>query len=127
MKRVHNLQDAIKVSQQSRGGFEMPNWDPASQKKVRDALMVLGATLRDTKRMFGTKDQVDPVRRLIGAASVWGGNPAIQETGINAQKWTVSARIDLAVLCLSITATISYRWELPMLLQSPYMRDRTVK
>jgi hypothetical protein len=25
--------------------------------------------------MFGTKDQVDPVRRLIGAASVWGGNP----------------------------------------------------
>jgi len=36
---------------------------------------VLGATVPDTKRMFGTKDQVDPVRRLIGAASVWGGNP----------------------------------------------------
>jgi hypothetical protein len=75
VKRVHNLQDAIKVSQQSPGGFEVPNWDPASQKKVRDALMVLGATLPDTKRMFGTKDQIDPVRRLIGAASVWGGNP----------------------------------------------------
>jgi len=42
---------------------------------VRDALLVLGAALRDTKRMFGTKNQVDPVRRLIGAASVWGGNP----------------------------------------------------
>jgi len=25
--------------------------------------------------MFGTKDRVDPVRRLIGAASLWGGNP----------------------------------------------------
>ena len=75
VKRVHNLQDAIKVSQQSPGSFEVPNWDPASQKKVRDALLVLGATLPDTKRMFGTKDQVDPVRRLIGAASVWGGNP----------------------------------------------------
>src|SRR5258708_21821093 len=74
-KRGHNLQDAIKVSQQSPGSFEVPNWDPASQKKVRDALMVLGATVPDTKRMFGTKDQVDPVRRLIGAASVWGGNP----------------------------------------------------
>jgi hypothetical protein len=34
VKRVHNLQDAIKVSQQSPGGFEVPNWDPASQKKV---------------------------------------------------------------------------------------------
>jgi hypothetical protein len=75
VKRVHNLQDAIKVSQQSPGSFEVPNWDPASQKKVRDALLVLAATLSDTKRMFGTKDQVDPVRRLIGAASVWGGNP----------------------------------------------------
>jgi len=75
VKRVHSLQDAIKVSQQSPGSFEVPNWDPASQKKVRDALLVLGATLPDTKRMFGTKDQVDSVRRLIGAASVWGGNP----------------------------------------------------
>ena len=75
MKWVHNLQDAIKVSQQSPGSFEVPNWDPASQKKVRDALLVFGATLPDTKRMFGTKDQVDSVRRLIGAASVWGGNP----------------------------------------------------
>jgi len=74
VKRAHNLQDAITVSQQSLGSFEVPNWDPESQKKVRDALQVLAATLPDTKRMFGTKDQVDPVRRLIGAASVWGGN-----------------------------------------------------
>ena len=75
MKRVHNLQDAIEVNQQSPGGFEVANWDPASQNKVRDALLVLGTTLPDTKRMFGTKDRVDPVRRLIGAASLWGGNP----------------------------------------------------
>jgi hypothetical protein len=81
VKRVHNLQDAIKVSQQSPGSFEVPNWDRASQKKVRDALLVLGATLPDTKRMFGTKDQVDPVRRLIGAASVWGGNPEKDAAG----------------------------------------------
>ena len=25
--------------------------------------------------MFGPKDEVDPVRRLIGSASAWGGNP----------------------------------------------------
>ncbi len=25
--------------------------------------------------MFGTKDQVDPVRHLIGSAMAWGGNP----------------------------------------------------
>jgi hypothetical protein len=63
------------VSQKSTGKFEVPNWDPASQKKVREALLSLGTTLPDSKGMFGAKGQVDPVRRLIGAAMAWGGNP----------------------------------------------------
>ena len=29
-------------SQKGAGKFEVPNWDHASQKKVRDALLVLG-------------------------------------------------------------------------------------
>ena len=49
-QQVHALQDAIKVEQASPGKFEVPNWDQASQKKVRDALLVLGATLPDSKR-----------------------------------------------------------------------------
>jgi hypothetical protein len=73
---VHALQDAIKVDQPGGAGkFEVPNWDQASQKKVREALLTLASTLPDTKRMFGRKDAVDPVRRLIGSASAWGGNP----------------------------------------------------
>ena len=75
LEQVHALQDAIKVEQASPGKFEVPNWDPASQKKVREALLVLGATLPDSTSMFGRKDQVDPVRFLIGAADGWGGNP----------------------------------------------------
>ena len=72
---VHALQDAIKVSQQSAGKFEIPNWNPVSQKKVRDALLVLGSTMSDFKHAFGAKNEVDPVRHLIGAAVGWGGNP----------------------------------------------------
>jgi hypothetical protein len=76
IKKVHALQDAIRVEQPGGPGrFEVPNWDQASQKKVRDALLVLGATLPDTKRMFGRRDQVDPVRHLIGTAMAYGGNP----------------------------------------------------
>jgi hypothetical protein len=75
VEQVHTLQDAIKIEQKDAGKFEVPNWDPASQKKVREALLVLASTLPDANRMFGTKAQVDPVRRLIGAASAWGGNP----------------------------------------------------
>jgi hypothetical protein len=73
--QVHALQDAISVSQRNPGKFEDPGWDQASQKKVRDALLTLGTTLPDSKGMFGTREQVDPVRRLIGAAMAWGGNP----------------------------------------------------
>jgi len=79
---VHALQDAIKVSQASAGTFDVPHWDPVSQKNVRDALLVLAGTLADTKRMFGPKDQVDPVRHLIGTASGWGGNPEKDATYI---------------------------------------------
>src|SRR6516162_8522505 len=76
VQQVHALQDALTVSQQSPGTFEIPNWDEASLKKVHTALLQLGETISDTRRMFGAKeDQVDPVRHLIGTALVWGGLP----------------------------------------------------
>jgi hypothetical protein len=76
VEAVHALQDGIKVDQPGGPGkFEVPQWDLASQKKVREALLVLASTLADTKLMFGPKSAVEPVRRLIGAASAWGGNP----------------------------------------------------
>jgi hypothetical protein len=76
VQQVHALQDAIKVEQPGGPGrFEVPNWDQASQKKVRDALLVLASTLPDLRHAFGTRDEVDPIRHLIGTASAWGGNP----------------------------------------------------
>jgi hypothetical protein len=76
VEAVHALQDAIKVDQRGGPGtFKVPNWDPASQVKVRDGLLSLASTVPDTKGMFGPKDKVDPVRHLIGSAAAWGGNP----------------------------------------------------
>jgi hypothetical protein len=83
LEQVHTLQDAIKVSQSSVGAFEAPNWDQASQKKLRDALLVLAATLPDFKKAFGTKADVDPVRHLLGTAAAWGGNPDKDATYLN--------------------------------------------
>lgn len=83
VKKVHALQDAIKVVQRTPGKFEAPNWDSVSQKKVRDALLVLGSTMPDFKKAFGTKEQVDPVRHLIGTALGWGGNPDKDATYLN--------------------------------------------
>jgi hypothetical protein len=72
---VHALQDGLTVQQDAVGGFEVPEWDPVSQKAVRDALLALARTLPDTKRAFGTKQSTEPVRHLICSASAWGGNP----------------------------------------------------
>jgi hypothetical protein len=83
IEEVHALQDAIKVSQDSVGAFEAPNWDQVSQKKIRDALLVLATTLPDFKKAFGTEGQVDPVRHLIGTAAAWGGNPDKDATYLN--------------------------------------------
>jgi hypothetical protein len=84
IETAHRLQDAVKIKQPGGPGkFEVPNWDPVSQQKIRDPLVALYATLPDQNRMFGTKEQVDPIRRLIGAAGGWGGNPEKEATYIN--------------------------------------------
>lgn len=81
---AHALQDAIAVKQPGGPGkYEVPEWDPKSQNTVRQALLALATTLPDTKGMFGPKGSVDPVRRLIGAASAWGGNPETDALYLN--------------------------------------------
>lgn len=77
VKAVHALQDSLKVEQKETGKFEIPNWDQTSLKKMRDALLAVAAANGglDSSRMFGRKDEVDPVEHLLGTAAGWGGNP----------------------------------------------------
>jgi hypothetical protein len=75
LDEVHRLQDAIKVRQDNSGKIELPNWDQASLKEVREALLVLAKHTGGFDHAFGTKEEVDPVRHLIGTAAGWGGNP----------------------------------------------------
>jgi hypothetical protein len=76
VRQVYGLQDAIKVSIQNPGTFEIPAWDEGGLKKVRSALLELGTTVSDTRLMFGAnRNEVDPVKHLIGSAMLWGGNP----------------------------------------------------
>ncbi|MDX0509609.1 DUF1254 domain-containing protein [Sinorhizobium medicae] len=76
VSEVHALQDAIKIDQPGGpGSFTAPEWDEASQTKVRDALLVLATTMPDFNKSFGKKEEVDPVRHLVATAAAWGGNP----------------------------------------------------
>jgi hypothetical protein len=84
LAEVHKLQDAIKVSQKDAGKLELPNWDQASLKEIRDALLVLAKHTDGFEHAFGTKSQVDPIKHLIGTAASWGGNPDKDATYIGA-------------------------------------------
>jgi hypothetical protein len=76
MARVRALQDQIKVSQPGGPGtFESTPWDRVSQKRVRDALMILGEALPDWRGAGGRRGEVDPVRHLIVSATGWGLAP----------------------------------------------------
>jgi hypothetical protein len=75
LEAARALQDGIRAEQASPGRFEIPRWDPASQKKVRDALLVLASTTDGFRAAFGRQGEVDPVRHLLGTAAGWGGNP----------------------------------------------------
>ncbi|MCB1076543.1 MAG: DUF1214 domain-containing protein [Verrucomicrobiae bacterium] len=84
IKQVHALQDAIRIELSGDPGrFEVPEWDAASQKKVRDALLVLASTMPGFKHAFGAKEQVNPINHLIGTAAGWGGNPDKDATYLN--------------------------------------------
>ena len=75
--RVHALQDQLTVAQSQPGNWDVPAWDPASLDTIRKALLALADANGglDSARMFGSKDQVDPVQHLLGTAAGWGGNP----------------------------------------------------
>lgn len=80
---VTEIQNQFKAEQSCPGTFEVPDWNKASQDKLRDALNVLASTLTDTRLCFGDKGDVDPIAHLLGAAYGWGGNPIKDAKYIN--------------------------------------------
>jgi hypothetical protein len=76
VKAANALQDKIEVKQAAAGKFEAPNWDQASQNKIRDALLVLaGMSGATTEARYGARGEVDPIQHLLFTAAGWGGNP----------------------------------------------------
>ena len=77
---VNEIQDTIAAQQAAPGTFEIPDWDQKELATLTDAINVLADTLTDTSKCFGTKDEVDSIAHLLGAAFGWGGLPAKDAT-----------------------------------------------
>ncbi|HLS46694.1 MAG TPA: DUF1214 domain-containing protein [Ornithinicoccus sp.] len=72
---VSALQDQYHLELPSAEPFAMPEYDAVSLGETRDALLELARGLDDLDGMFGSRDEVEPVRHLIGTAAGWGGLP----------------------------------------------------
>jgi hypothetical protein len=79
---VGALQDEIGLEARSSQPFEMPEYDTTTLDETRDALLALARNLSGFDRTFGAKDDVDPVRHLIGTAAGWGGLPSAEASYI---------------------------------------------
>jgi len=83
MKAAHRLQDAVGVEQADIGKFEVPNWQKDEVEQMRETINVVASTVTDASKMFGKKEELDPVYWMLGAALGWGGLPAEAATYVN--------------------------------------------
>jgi hypothetical protein len=75
---VAQIQDQIVLKSASATAFAYPDYDSVSFDETRDALLALARNLTGFDHMFGTADEVEPVRHLIGTAAGWGGLPSTE-------------------------------------------------
>jgi hypothetical protein len=83
MKEAHRLQDTVVVEQADLGKFEVPDWNRKEVEKMRAAINVVSSTVTDSSRIFGIKEELDPVYWMLGTALGWGGLPAEHATYAN--------------------------------------------
>lgn len=72
---VNSHQDALSIAAASDRPYTHPDYDPASLDHTRGLLLQLFEDVPDSRRVFGSVDDVDPVRHLLGTAAGWGGLP----------------------------------------------------
>ena len=94
---VWALQDQIGLEAGSTEPFEMPEYDTTTFDETREALLALARNLTGFERTFGAKDEVDPVRHLIGTAAGWGGLPSEEASYIGVDPRLPLGRYELTV------------------------------
>lgn len=82
---VNALQDGFRLDAASAEPYVMPQWDEASFTETRQALLTLARGLGGYARAFGRREDVDPVRHLLGTAAGWGGLPESEAYYINVE------------------------------------------
>jgi hypothetical protein len=72
---VTAIQDEIELGANSSNPFEMPDYEPSSFDRTREAVLELAKHIGGLDHAFGSREEVNAVRHLIGTAAGWGGLP----------------------------------------------------
>lgn len=80
LRAAHALQDQVSIQQAEVGMFDVPSWDQHGVEEMRKTVAVVGSLAPDASKMFGLKDDLDPVYWALGAAVGFGGLPAAAAT-----------------------------------------------
>lgn len=91
------LQDQAHIESASDATFEPADYDASSLDETRTALLALARNMTDFDRAFGSQNEVDPVRHLIGTAAGWGGLPGSEATYVNAEPGLPVGQYELTV------------------------------
>lgn len=101
---VGALQNQIAMAAGSADDFCSPEHDVTSLDATRRALLALAAGLRGFDRMFGARDEVDPVRHLIGTAAGWGGLPTSEAAYVGVDPGAASGDYQLTLIDVPVDA-----------------------
>ena len=72
---VNAIQDKMTIDAASSETFVLPSYDQDAFEKMVSMTTAFAPFVPNSFRMFGAKDEVDPIRHFIGTAGGWGGLP----------------------------------------------------
>ncbi|WP_304109048.1 DUF1254 domain-containing protein [Mycolicibacterium bacteremicum] len=101
---VAQLQDAVGLTGDAQQPFVLPDYDFAGLDATRNALLALAAGLQNFDRTFGRRDEVDPVRHLIGSAAGWGGLPTSEAAYVGVDPKVPAGEYELVFVDVPVDA-----------------------
>jgi hypothetical protein len=94
---VADIQDGFRLDAGSSEPFVSADFHTGSFDRTRRALAALAGDLTGFGGMFGRRDEVDPVRHLIGTAVGWGGLPTREAVYVGVEPKAPVGRYELTV------------------------------
>jgi hypothetical protein len=94
---VASVQDGFGLAADSAEPFVTGSYDAASLDATRSALLELNRHVDSFVGAFGAREDVDPVKHLIGTAAGWGGLPTSEAFYVNVDPGLPVGRYELDV------------------------------